>query len=177
MEAELGHNPSYLWGSLLATTDIIRAGSQWKVGDGRRIKVAVDKWLTHKPVFIGEDQTTMLVSELIDEDTGQWNKQKVHDLFAPSTQSEILAIPLNVTSVVNSLKQILTCYGNVLWHETCGQYWKEGCKTVATRCMIFFHLFQTLKDKLTTKELEQWATTSWVIWNARNKYYFEKVQM
>ena len=66
-------------------------------GEGRRIKVAVDKWLTHKPVFIWEDQTTMLVSELIDEDMGQWNRQKVHDLFAPSTRSEILAIPLNAT--------------------------------------------------------------------------------
>ena len=52
MEAELGHNPSYVCCSLLAARDIIRAGSQWKVGDGRRIKVAVDKWLSH---FIGED--------------------------------------------------------------------------------------------------------------------------
>ena len=47
MEAELGHNPSYVCRSLLAARDIIRAGSQWKVGDGRRIKVAVDKWLSH----------------------------------------------------------------------------------------------------------------------------------
>ena len=53
MEAELGHNPSYVWRSLLAARDIIRAGSQWKVGDGRGIKVAVDKWLSHKPVFTG----------------------------------------------------------------------------------------------------------------------------
>ena len=40
----------------------------------------------------------------------------------------------------------------------------------------FFHLFRMPKDKLTMKELEQWATTSWAIWNARNRYYFEKVQ-
>lgn len=39
----------------------------------------------------------MLVSELIDDDTGQWNRQKVHDLFAPGTRCEILAIPLNAT--------------------------------------------------------------------------------
>uniref|UniRef100_A0A7N2MJI0 Reverse transcriptase zinc-binding domain-containing protein n=1 Tax=Quercus lobata TaxID=97700 RepID=A0A7N2MJI0_QUELO len=37
----------------------------------------------------------MLVSEPIDDDTGQWNRQKVHILFAPSTRCEILAIPLN----------------------------------------------------------------------------------
>ena len=34
-----------------------------------------------------------------------------------------------------------------------------------------------LKGKLTKIELERWATMSWAIWNARNKYYFEKVQM
>ena len=59
--------------------------------------MVVDNWLTHKPIFIGEDQTTMLVSELIDEDMGQWNRHKVHDLFAPNTWSENLAIPLNET--------------------------------------------------------------------------------
>ena len=54
-----------------------------------------DLGLPHKPVFTGEDQTNMLVSELIDGEMGQWNKQKVHELFAPSTRCEILAIPLN----------------------------------------------------------------------------------
>ena len=197
MEAELGHNPSYVWRSLLAARDIIRAGSQWKVGDGRRIKVAVDKWLSHKPVFVGQDQTTMLVSELTDDDTGQWNRQKVHELFAPRTRCEILAIPLNAThrrdelvwkenrarrflvktayqvalrlinqdgvehsdarmdgkvwktiwtrdatSVVNSLNQTLTCYGNVHRHGTCGQYRKGGCRNVATRCTIYFTYFE-----------------------------------
>ena len=26
------------------------------------------------------------------------------------------------------------------------------------------------------KELEQWATTTWAIWNARNRAQFEKLQ-
>ena len=26
------------------------------------------------------------------------------------------------------------------------------------------------------KELEQWATTTWAIWNARNRAYIEKLQ-
>ena len=30
--------------------------------------------------------------------------------------------------------------------------------------------------ELSKKELELWATTTWAIWNARNKAYFEKVQ-
>ena len=265
MEAELGHNPSYVWRSLLAARDIIRAGSQWKVGDGRRIKVAVDKWLSHKPVFVGEDQTTMLVSELIDDDTGQWNRQKVHELFAPRTRCEILAMPLNATHrrdelvwkenrarrfLVKIAYQVALRLINQdgVEHSDArmdGKVWKtiwalkappkvrnfiwRACSNVLptrenlhrrrvkvdSRCDIccqqpesnshllwecpparnvwaiskgsvqkcsnqvhdLFHLFRMLNDKLTKMELERWATTSWAIWSARNKFYFEKVQM
>ncbi|KAK9996482.1 hypothetical protein SO802_021168 [Lithocarpus litseifolius] len=40
----------------------------------------------------------------------------------------------------------------------------------------FFQLFRVLEEKLTMKELEQWATTTWAIWNARNRAHFEKIQ-
>lgn len=40
----------------------------------------------------------------------------------------------------------------------------------------FFLLFQQLEAKLETQELERWAVISWAIWNARNKFYFEKTQ-
>ena len=37
-------------------------------------------------------------------------------------------------------------------------------------------LFEWMNDKLNQPELEQWATVSWAIWNARNKFCFEKTQ-
>ena len=40
----------------------------------------------------------------------------------------------------------------------------------------FFQLFRALEEKLTMKELEQWATIAWAIWNARNRAHFEKLQ-
>ena len=40
----------------------------------------------------------------------------------------------------------------------------------------FFQLFRALEEKLTMKELEQWATIAWGIWNARNRAHFEKIQ-
>ena len=40
----------------------------------------------------------------------------------------------------------------------------------------FFHLFGVMAEKLTLRELEQWEVVSWSIWNARNKFYFEKTQ-
>ena len=53
MDAELGSNPSYIWRSLLAARDFIIEGSKWKVGDGRSIGVVTHKWLSHKPIFLG----------------------------------------------------------------------------------------------------------------------------
>lgn len=40
----------------------------------------------------------------------------------------------------------------------------------------FFHLFDVMAEKLTKRELEQWAVLSGAIWNARNNFYFEKTQ-
>ena len=40
----------------------------------------------------------------------------------------------------------------------------------------FFALFRMLVDRLPEMELDRWATKSWALWNARNKYYFEHVQ-
>ena len=40
-----------------------------------------------------------------------------------------------------------------------------------------FHiLVRELMVVLKTKELEVWATVSWSIWNARNRYLFDKKQ-
>ena len=34
MDAVLGHNPSFMWRSILAARDVIQEGSMWKIGDG-----------------------------------------------------------------------------------------------------------------------------------------------
>ena len=65
------------------------------MGDGRHIPVAAHKWLNHDPIFLGSPPNSLFVSDLIDEDTRQWDHGKIQALFAPSTQKEILAIPLN----------------------------------------------------------------------------------
>ena len=40
----------------------------------------------------------------------------------------------------------------------------------------FLFLFRYLLNKLPCQELEQWAMISWVIWNAQNRFFFEKFQ-
>ena len=65
------------------------------MGDGRSIEVSTHKWLSHKPVFIGEPWPNLMVSELMDENSWQWDREELFDLFAYRTQMEIMAIPLS----------------------------------------------------------------------------------
>ena len=94
LDAELGRNPSYVWRSLLAARDVIIEGSKWKVGDGRSIGVTTHKWLSHKPIFLGEQQPGLMVKVLINSNTMQWDREKIFDLFAHRTRMEIMSIPL-----------------------------------------------------------------------------------
>ena len=80
---------------MLAARDLIREGSIWQVVDGRSIEVSTHKWLSHKPVFIGEPRPNLMVSELMDANSRQWDREKLFDLFAYRTQVEIMAIPLS----------------------------------------------------------------------------------
>ena len=93
MDVELGNNPSYVWRSLLATREIICEGLKWGMGDGRTISVTMHKWHSHKPIFLGE-QSELLLKDLIDGDTGQWDREKISNLFAYKTSMEIMSIPL-----------------------------------------------------------------------------------
>ena len=94
MDAKLENNPSYIWMSLLAVRNIICEGSKWKVGNGRTIGVSTHNWLSHEPVFLGEQQQGLMVKDLIDGHTKQWDRERIFDLFTHRTRMEILAIPL-----------------------------------------------------------------------------------
>ena len=94
MDAELGSNPPYVWRSLLAGREIIWEGSRWRVWDGNTIGVTTHKWLSRRPVFLGEQQMGLKVKDLIDSNTMQWDREKIFYLFAHKTRMEIMSIPL-----------------------------------------------------------------------------------
>nr|XP_023887236.1 uncharacterized protein LOC111999338 [Quercus suber] len=108
MEAKLGNNPSYVWRSLLAARNIIYVGSKWKVGDGWTIGVSTHNWLSHESIFLGEQQQGLMVKDLIDGHTKQWDRERIFDLFAHKTRMEILVIPLQQDTVGDAL----------IWKET-----------------------------------------------------------
>ena len=72
----------------------LRKAHSGRWGDGQSISVSAHRWLSHKPIFLGEQQHNLMVKDLIDVHTFQWDREKIHDLFAHRTCMEILSIPL-----------------------------------------------------------------------------------
>ena len=70
--------------------------------------------------------------------------------------------------------------GHLLWECPLARNVWAQCRGGIQKCQNdlcdFFHLFWLLEKKLSRSDLEKWAVTSWAIWNARNKFYFEKTQ-
>ena len=97
MDAELGHNPSFVWRTLLAARDLIREGSLWKIGNGQSVQINCNKWLPHPPLFKPGANTNMKVADLIHHQTMQWNRPLLQATFMQSTQEDILRIPLSNT--------------------------------------------------------------------------------
>ena len=90
-------------GILLGRAQFGREGSIWTVGDGRNIEVSTHKWLSHKLVFLGEPRQNLLVSDLMEANTWQWDREIFFDLFAFRTRMEIMAIPLPRTATRDTL--------------------------------------------------------------------------
>ena len=74
LNVKLGSNPSYAWRSIFNSLEVIRKGTRWKVGNGKRIHIWEDKWLptptTHKVISTPMDFGDFpMVSSLIDENS------------------------------------------------------------------------------------------------------------
>ncbi|XP_075649604.1 uncharacterized protein LOC142620050 [Castanea sativa] len=89
LHAKLGRQPSYAWRSLMATQHIVDAGHCWQVGDGTTIRVWRDRWIPQPSTFraITLPKTLHIdstVSELIDDETGEWKAALIKQIFLPS---------------------------------------------------------------------------------------------
>ena len=95
LNAKLGSNPSYAWRSMFNSLEVIRKGTRWRVGNGKRIHLLEDKWLptptTHKVISTLRvfDDFPMVLS-FIDENSKWWKLDLVKSLFLHFEAKEIL---------------------------------------------------------------------------------------
>lgn len=45
LTAAIGHNPSYVWRSILRARFIIRGGARWRIGVGENIRILGEPWI------------------------------------------------------------------------------------------------------------------------------------
>ncbi|XP_018853114.2 uncharacterized protein LOC109015083 [Juglans regia] len=107
-EAKVGHRPSYIWRSVLATKSLIEKGSIWRVGNGCNIKIWVDKWLPQtasgKVESARQDSDIQArVSSLIDPDTKTWNLPQIEEVLGEEEAKLIIQIPLNASHILDKL--------------------------------------------------------------------------
>ena len=82
----LGSRPSYAWRSIMQGLEVVRRGSQWRVGNGRLIHIWNDKWLptptTYRVVSPPCDMNDFpMMSAFVDHDLRSWKADLFKSIF------------------------------------------------------------------------------------------------
>ncbi|XP_042979972.1 uncharacterized mitochondrial protein AtMg00310-like [Carya illinoinensis] len=100
MSAKLGSKPSFLWRSFMAARQVVKAGTCWRIGNGREVQIWQEKWLGHpvprkviSPVAQLDSKAT--VSKLIEQSSAQWKETLVREVFEEREAELILQTPLS----------------------------------------------------------------------------------
>ena len=88
LEAQLGKNPSYTWISLVAARGVLHCGLRWNIGNGRKVKIWIDRWIPTPNSFMvvsprPQNAENELVETLLHRDLGRWNTNAVRNNFLP----------------------------------------------------------------------------------------------
>ncbi|XP_062005868.1 uncharacterized protein LOC133723047 [Rosa rugosa] len=76
---------------------VLKAGIQWKIGDGTQVDIWNDKWIplsAPTPIVRPSNTTFNKVADLIDASSRQWKSTLVYSLFPNHIAERILCIPL-----------------------------------------------------------------------------------
>lgn len=102
LNASLGHNPSFIWRSVLEAKQLLRDGVRWRVGNGKRIKVLGQPWLvTGANPFISTISPVIdniNVASLLCTDKKAWDAEVIKDVFNNRDQQRILEVKLDASN-------------------------------------------------------------------------------
>ncbi|KAL0412615.1 UNVERIFIED_CONTAM: putative mitochondrial protein [Sesamum radiatum] len=138
--ATAGRRPSFTWRGLMAAHSLFLAGCRRRVGSGELIHAWLDPWLprprTFRPITPGPvSGGGLYVSELMDPVVGEWDAQRVREIFWPEDSELILSLPLSRTGEEDVW----------VWHYT-----KNGMFSVRSA----YHLACELEDRPCSSDRE-----------------------
>lgn len=107
LNAELSHNPSFIWRSLLEAKQLLSEGVRWRVGDGTKISMLGQPWLlTDDNPCITSDSDPFqdrTVASLMCTNRKEWDMEVLSDVLNERDRSCVLAIPLATSSSEDKL--------------------------------------------------------------------------
>ena len=99
LTTNIGHNPSYVWRSILCARFIVRCGARWSIGTGRSIPILGEPW-----VLNGESIATNIigahyvhhatVDNLMLTNEKRWNEVVVRQVLSADLADKIMSMPL-----------------------------------------------------------------------------------
>ncbi|WOG89983.1 hypothetical protein DCAR_0209224 [Daucus carota subsp. sativus] len=102
LNSSIGHNPSFIWRSIVEAKQILRDGVRWRVGSGKDINIVGQPWLIDKQNPFITTMTPAIdggkVSALFCTDRKEWDMDVIKDVFNRRDQKCILDIKLDAAS-------------------------------------------------------------------------------
>jgi hypothetical protein len=119
LEATCPKRASLTWRSILHGRELLKVGLIWRVGDGSKIDICNHNWIPRatlqKPFGHRPDKVVSKVEELVLPEGGDWNVEKLNDVFFESDVDDILKIPIGRAGSVDYMawnytkKQVVQC--------------------------------------------------------------------
>jgi hypothetical protein len=108
LDASLGKKPSFAWRSIQSSSDLVKEGLVWRVGNGKNIRIWKDRWLYTPSTFRVQSVPRLLadtatVSQLIDVNSKWWNIELLEQLFTKEETIAIKSIPISATDQADRL--------------------------------------------------------------------------
>lgn len=102
LDASLGKRPSFAWRSIQGSSDLVKEGLVWRVGNGKTIRICKDRWLPSPTTYMAHSPPSILdhnatISRLIDEDTKWWNYAMLEQIFSWEEIISIQSVPISIT--------------------------------------------------------------------------------
>ncbi|KAH9684395.1 reverse transcriptase domain-containing protein [Citrus sinensis] len=159
VRASLGHNPSYVWRSILAAKEVVVQGSRVQVGSGHSISIGKDPWLPDLQdgcvsTNLNEELAAAPVSSLMMPHQRVWDYDVVSDIFNLRDKELILKIPLS------SRREEDMCFAQSCWNSSSVGF--------VGYCSTFLDWLAQVFIRCSKEECNIAMMICWQIWVNRN---------
>jgi hypothetical protein len=99
LDSNLGRRASFAWRSIWQAKPLLQEGLIWRVGNGAKIKLLNDKWLSTFPHRIYDPIRALprdaRVADIINQEANWWNISLIEQIFPVEIVEKICSIPIS----------------------------------------------------------------------------------